>query len=46
MDNQRPFLTIPLPSEEDRRRFEEWQAQQREKEEKEEKKERVVILDI
>ena len=45
MNEDRPFLQIPLPSEEDRVLFEEWmRRKQKEKEDK--KDEHIVIIDI
>jgi len=45
MNEDRPFLHIPLPSEEDRRLFEEW-VRREQKEEEDKKDEHIVIVDI
>lgn len=45
MNEDRPFLQIPLPSEEDRRLFEEW-LRRKQKEEKDKRDEHIVIIDI
>jgi len=45
MNEDRPFLHIPLPSEEDRRLFEEWVRREQKKEE-DKKDEHIVIVDI
>ena len=46
MNEDRPFLHIPLPSEEDRRLFEEWVRREQKKEEDKNEDERVVIIAI
>ena len=46
MDEQRPYLQIPLPSpHEERKLFEEW-LKNREEKEKESEDDRVVVVDI
>jgi hypothetical protein len=45
VNEDRPFLQIPLPSEEDRRLFEEW-LRRKQKEEKDKRDEHIVIIDI
>jgi len=45
VNEDRPFLQIPLPSEEDHRLFEEW-ARRKQKEEEDKKNEHIVIIDI
>tara|TARA_R110000824_G_scaffold100088_3_gene237900 strand:- start:732 stop:872 length:141 start_codon:yes stop_codon:yes gene_type:complete len=45
--NDRPYLQIPFPSEEEHRLYEEWlRNKKEEKEETDDAKERVVVLDI
>jgi len=46
MNDERPYLELPLPSDEDYIRFKEWQKNQQE--EKEEKKDQghVIVIDI
>ena len=46
MNEDRPFLHIPLPSEEDRRLYEEWLKEKKQKEDEENEDERVVIIAI
>ena len=44
MREERPFLQIPLPSEEEHRLFEEWVR--RKKKDEEDEGEHIVIIDI
>ena len=46
MNDNRPFLPLPLPSADDHRRFEEWVKKQKEKEEKMEEDTRVIVIEI
>ena len=47
MNEKRPYLEIPLPSNEDFVRFEEWQKKkQKEEEEKQKDQTHVIIIDI
>ena len=47
MQEERPFLTIPLPSPEDQQRYEEWvELQEKKKPESIDEETHVVILDI
>ena len=45
MSEDRPFLQIPLESEEERRMYEEWLRKQKERDE-ENKEEGVIVIDI
>jgi len=45
MNEDRPYLQLPLPSYDDRRLFEEWQKQ-KEEEAKDNKKDRVVVIEV
>jgi len=45
--NDRPFLQIPIPSEEEHRLYEEWMERKRKDEkEKDDSEERVIIIDV
>jgi|TARA_R110000824_G_scaffold111404_3_gene259817 hypothetical protein len=44
VSEERPFLQIPLPSEEEHRLFEEWAK--RKKKEAEDEDEHIIIIDI
>jgi hypothetical protein len=47
VSEDRPFLQIPLESEEERRMYEQWLEKQKEKKhEKQDDKERVIVIDI
>ena len=46
MSDDRPFLQIPLASDEDFRLYEEWLKKKKQKEDEENEDERVVIITI
>tara|TARA_Y100000296_G_C5048060_1_gene193356 strand:+ start:432 stop:575 length:144 start_codon:yes stop_codon:yes gene_type:complete len=47
MKEERPFLSIPPPSEEDMRLYEEWLRKQEQKQkDKENNDKRVIVIDI
>jgi len=47
MREERPFLSIPLPFEEDMRLYEEWlRKQEKEQKDKENNDKRVIVIDI
>ena len=46
MTEDRPFLQIPLPSEEEHRLFEEWARRKKKDENEENESEHIVIIDI
>jgi len=46
MNDNRPFLPLPAPTEEDHRLQEEWERKQRELEEKEKEDTRVVVIEL
>jgi hypothetical protein len=45
MNEERPFLQLPLPTQDDQRFFEEWLKEKEEKEEKEGDS-HIIIIDI
>ena len=45
MKEERPYLQIPLPSEEQRRLFDEW-VRKRMEEQEEKEEDRVIVIDI
>jgi hypothetical protein len=45
MSEERPYLQIPLPSEEQRRLFDEW-VRKRMEEQEEKEEDRVIVIDI
>jgi hypothetical protein len=44
MSDERPFIQLPVPSEDEQRLYEEWVKRQKEEEDSE--KERVVIIEF
>ena len=46
MNEERPYLQIPLPNEEEQRLFEEWVEKQKQKKEEVDKDKHVIIIDI
>lgn len=45
MSEERPYLQIPLPSEEQRRLYDEW-IRKRAEEQEEKEEDRVIVIDI
>ena len=46
MNDNRPFLPLPLPSAHEQQLFEEWVKKQKEEEEKEDEESRVVVIEL
>lgn len=46
MSEERPFLQIPLPTEEERRLFEEWVRRENKDDDGQDENEHIVIIDI
>mgnify|MGYP001441784272 CR=1 FL=1 len=46
MSEERPYLQIPAPSEEDMRRHEEWLKSQEQKDDSKEDSPRVIIIEL